>query len=174
MPLTVRAANPDDAAVLSQLGGKTFYDTFRPYNSEEDMQAYIAKAYNEPLLVENLRNPKIHYALAYENNMAVGYIKLLLNATHEKLSGKCIELEKIYVLDSALGGGAGKILMDYAIHFSTGHNYEILFLGVWEENKRAVRFYEKTGFTVFAHRSFKLGSRLCDDYIMKLDLHLQA
>lgn len=174
MSFTVKIADINDAAVLAKLGAQTFYDTFRPYNSEEDMVAYITKAYNEEVIAQNLQHKHIHYAIAFENNEPVGYIKLLHKTHHPNLTGNCIELEKIYVLQSALGSGAGNMLMAYAVMYSRQHEYDVLFLGVWEENKRAVRFYEKNGFTVFAHRSFTLGSRVCDDYMMKLDLHQRA
>lgn len=174
MPLTIKVASGADATILAKLGATTFYDTFRPYNSEEDMQTYIAKAYDENTIRQNLQNPNIHYAMVYQNNEAVGYIKLLLNAQNDKLTGKSIELEKIYVLQTQLGSGAGKFLMDYAINFSKAQQYEHLFLGVWEENKRALRFYEKNGFVVFTTRSFTLGSTICDDFMMKLDLHQRA
>jgi ribosomal protein S18 acetylase RimI-like enzyme len=168
--LEIKPASINDAKVLAELGATTFYETFRPHNSEEDMQLYIAKAYNEELINENLQNNLIHYALIFNNNEAIGYIKLLLDATREDLEGKNIELEKIYVLQKSLGSGAGKLLMDYAIDFSKKHQYKMLFLGVWEENERAVNFYRKAGFKVFANRVFKLGTTLCNDFIMKLDL----
>jgi ribosomal protein S18 acetylase RimI-like enzyme len=174
MQLTVQAASEADASILSKLGAATFYDTFRPYNTEEDMQDYITKTYNEMAISQNLQNPNIHYALVYENDLAIGYLKLLLETRHDNLSGRSIELEKIYVLQSHLGSGAGKVLMDYAINFSKDQQYDQLFLGVWEENKRAVRFYEKNGFEVFTTRAFTLGSTVCDDFMMKLDLHQRA
>lgn len=170
MSIAIKACDLADAPVLAQLGAKTFYDTFRPYNTEEDMVAYITKTYNEETILQNLQREDIHYAIAYEDNNPVGYIKLLHKTHYAGLTGDCIELEKIYVLQSALGTGAGNMLMAYAVMFSRQHQYDTLFLGVWEENKRAVRFYEKNGFTVFAHRAFTLGSKVCDDYMMKLDL----
>jgi ribosomal protein S18 acetylase RimI-like enzyme len=167
----VRVANANDAKLLSALGGKTFYDTFRQYHSEEDMQLYLKKAYNEEQIAANLQNPQIHYALLEdENGEAIGYIKLLLDGTHAKLTGTQIELEKIYVLKDKIGGGAGLKLMQYAIEYSKEHGYEILFLGVWEENKRAVDFYKTAGFEVFDTRTFQLGETLCDDFLMKLEL----
>lgn len=160
----------NDAAVLAQIGASTFYETFRPFNTEEDMQAYIAKSYNETLILQNLKNEHIHYALATENNEVVGYIKLLLHAPHVKLTGRTIELEKIYVQQSQLGSGAGKLLMKYVIDYSRHQQFDTLFLGVWKENERAVQFYRKTGFTEFDTRFFPLGSRICEDYMMKLEL----
>lgn len=174
MVLTVKAASETDASILAKLGATTFYDTFRPYNTEEDMQAYISKAYDEKTINQNLQNPNIHYAMVYDNSEPVGYIKLLQEAHHNKLTGRSIEMEKIYVLQTYLGTGAGKLLMNYALNFSKDLQYDHLFLGVWEENKRAVRFYEKNGFVVFTTRSFTLGSTVCDDFMMKLDLHQGA
>jgi len=167
----VRVANSNDVKLLSALGGKTFYDTFSQYHTEEDMQLYLEKAYNEALIATNLQNPHIHYAvLENETGEAVGYVKLLLDATNAKLKGRQIELEKIYVLKDKIGSGAGLKLMQYAIDYSVKNGYDVLFLGVWEENVRAVNFYKKAGFEVFDTRTFQLGKTLCDDFLMKLEL----
>jgi ribosomal protein S18 acetylase RimI-like enzyme len=166
MAVTIRPAHAADAQVLAVLGATTFYETFRPFNTEEDMNAYISKAYNEVVVLANLQNPQIKYAIAFDGDTAIGYIKLLLDATHPKLIGKTIELEKIYVLQSYLGTGAGKELMHYALNLARNENALHLFLGVWNENERAVAFYRKAGFEVFDNRSFQLGSRLCEDYMM--------
>lgn len=168
--MNVRPAISDDAEVLAEIGASTFYETFRPFNTEEDMQAYIKKAYNVPLIQQNLQNNSIHYAIAVEGETVIGYIKLLLHAQHPKLAGNSIELEKIYVQQAYHGTGAGHKLMHYTIEFSRQHEYTTLFLGVWKENERAVAFYRKTGFEVFDTRMFPLGSRMCEDYIMKLGL----
>lgn len=167
----IRVAIDSDASLLADLGRQTFYETFRQYHTEEDMQLYLEKAYNEELIAENLRNPQIHYALLIaEDGAAIGYVKLLLDAAHAKLTGRQIELEKIYVLKDRIGSGAGRMLMEYAVAYSRQHQYDVLFLGVWEENERAVHFYKKAGFAIFDTRTFQLGKTLCDDYLMKLEL----
>ncbi len=170
MALSVRYATLNDAGLLAKLGAQTFYDTFRSENTEEDIQAYIQKAYAEEHIKELLVDSNIQYAIAFDEQEAVGYTKLLLNATNEKLSGKTVELEKIYVLQSSQGTGAGKALMDEAIQYAKQGGYDVLFLGVWQENKRALDFYAKAQFEVFTTRSFQLGSRLCEDYLMKRQL----
>jgi ribosomal protein S18 acetylase RimI-like enzyme len=75
------------------------------------------------------------------------------------------------VLKDQWGSGAGKMLMDHAIRFAREQGFTCMFLGVWQENKRALRFYEKAGFEIFSTRSFKLGSTLCDDFLLKVDLN---
>jgi ribosomal protein S18 acetylase RimI-like enzyme len=169
--MNIRTATAADARLLSELGSRTFYDTFRQYHTEEDMQLYLKKAYDEKLIAANLANPAIHYAvLSGDDDNAIGYVKLLLDAENPRLSGKQIELEKIYVLKDKIGSGAGRLLMEYVIEYSTGNGFDVLFLGVWEENNRAVDFYKKAGFSIFDTRTFQLGQTLCDDYLMKLNL----
>ena len=168
--MNVRPAKPDDVELLAQIGASTFYETFRPHNTEDDMQAYIHKSYNVPLIEQNLHNENIHYALAIDEGVVIGYTKLLLGSAHPKLTGNTIELEKIYVQQSFHGSGAGVKLMQYAIDYSRTVHFETLFLGVWKENERAVNFYRKTGFEMFDTRLFQLGSRICEDYMMKLNI----
>ena len=169
--MQIRPANTDDAKVLAELGAKTFYDTFRPFHSEEDLQQYIKKAYPVDLIIENLSKESIQYFIAFDEKKPVGYLKLIKSVTHEKLpSQKNIELEKIYVLKEYLDKKVGKELMLQAISFSKQNNFETLFLGVWQENNRAVNFYRKFGFENFTTRTFQLGETLCDDFLMKLSL----
>lgn len=163
---TIRPAVERDAPVLSELGGRTFYHTFRPYNTEEDITQYIAKAYAPDGILENLRNKQISYYLAFEYDKPCGYIKLINQASYG-LVRDAMELEKIYVLSEYFGSGLAQLLMNEAIAHAKNNQVDTLFLGVWQENERAVGFYKKNGFTVFDTRQFQLGNRLCDDFMMK-------
>jgi ribosomal protein S18 acetylase RimI-like enzyme len=167
----IKQANVNDVAALCQLAADTFYETFRPYNTEEDIQAYIKKAYDLQVISKQLANTQQYYfAIAYVNEKPAGYIKLIFNQAHPKLSGKVAELEKIYVLKSNWDTKNGAALMQHAIENCKQQGFEKLFLGVWEENERAVNFYRKFGFEVFDTRQFQLGNRLCEDYMMCLTL----
>ena len=42
-----------------------------------------------------------------------------------------------------------------------------VWLGVWEENPRAIRFYEKNGFVVFDKHIFRMGNDEQTDLMMK-------
>ena len=169
--MQIRKANTNDAKILSELCAKTFYDTFRPFHSEEDIQQYIKKAYALEMITENLTKENIQYFIAFDEEKHVGYSKLIKNVTHEKLpTEKNIELEKIYVLKEYLDKKVGKELMLEAISYSKQNGFETLFLGVWQENHRAVNFYKKFGFENFTTRTFQLGKTLCDDFMMKISL----
>jgi len=45
-----------------------------------------------------------------------------------------------------------------------------LWLGVWQENPRAIAFYRKAGFRVVGMTSFRLGSQVQADHVMVLPL----
>lgn len=171
MNISIRKATIDDAHILAELGGTTFYDTFRSFHTEEDMQQYIKKAYSVELMNENLSKDSIQYFIVFDDEKPIGYVKLIKNVTHDKLTTeKNIELEKIYVLKNYFDKKVGKELMTEAINYSRENNFETLFLGVWQENARAIAFYKKFGFETFTLRTFQLGKTLCDDFLMKLML----
>jgi ribosomal protein S18 acetylase RimI-like enzyme len=171
MSLTIRQANAQDAEVLSLLGATTFYDTFHAFHNEEDMKKYIADAYNIEKISTNLTDPGILYYLALRSGLPVGYIKLIKNVQPPELpEGRVAELEKIYVLKEYLGTGIGKKLMQQAIVAMVQENFDWLFLGVWQQNQRALAFYAGFGWEICGIRQFKLGNTICDDYVMKLKL----
>src|SRR4051812_8092743 len=166
----VRKATLNDAGTLAKIGADTFYHTFRPHNTEEDMQAYLAKSYGVELMRTNLNNPEIHYFLCEDDGLCIGYIKLVEGTGGNELGEHAIELEKIYILHTYFGTLAARMLIDMAIEHCNTNNFKTLFLGVWQENKRAVSFYEKNGFKTVSTRQFKLGETICDDFIMAKQL----
>ena len=158
------------AAMLAELGAKTFDETFSPFHPASDMEAYITGTYTLSKLKANLLNPSIQYYAAYHKTGDCGYIKLLDDANAEGLEGRVMELEKIYVRQWAQGTGVAKLLMDKAIELAKKQGYNYLFLGVWQENKRALAFYKKCGFEIFNTRKFKLGDEWCDDFLLRLKI----
>lgn len=157
-------------AVLADIGAQTFYETFRPHNTEEDMQKYISMAYSIAAIKQNLSKTQVHYFLGYLGNQDAGYVKLIENPKDIKLDGRVMELEKIYLRRAFQGSGLATSLMNLAIEKSKELGFEKLYLGVWQENERAIAFYKKMGFEVFDTRKFQLGSRWCEDYLMYIRL----
>lgn len=158
------------AAMLAEIGASTFDETFSPFHPAKDMEAYIEKTYTLAQLKKNLLNPYIQYYAAYNEKGDCGYIKLLDDVQAEGLEGRVMELEKIYVRQWAQGSGVASLLMNKAIELGRKQGYDYLFLGVWQENKRALAFYKKMGFEVFNTRTFQLGDEMCDDFLLKLAL----
>lgn len=170
MSLHVKKASLNDASLLADIGSTTFYDTFHSFHTKEDMEEYLQTAYSLSTIQKYLQDPTIYYAIAYHQETPVGYLKLKFASTHSLLKGKQVELEKIYVVHAEFGKGAGKLLIDHALELALENKCDTMFLGVWEENHRAVAFYKKYGFEVFTTRTFQLGQNLCDDFLMKKEL----
>lgn len=158
-------------AVLAEIGATTFYQSYKDENSEADMQAYIQNTYTIDKIVHCLNDKNTIYFLAYNHTGDVGYVKLLLNQNHKKLNGLTAEIEKIYVRKAFHGKGIAQQLMAHVKQYCTENNYQNIFLGVWQQNHKALKFYNKEGFKTFDTRTFQLGDRLCDDYMLKFSFN---
>lgn len=87
----------------------------------------------------------------------------------EKVEGsKAHKLNKLYVLPSAQGTGAGKALLNQAIDIAKAAGSSAIFLQVNKLND-AYSFYLKQGFIKEAEFKFDIGNGFyMDDYVMRL------
>lgn len=169
---SIRTGTIEDSELLSQLGRESFYEAFGEQNSPEDMQAYLVTAFPVEKISTELSEPQILYRIIFSNDKPAGYSKLLFNKSHESIGpGKAIRLQRIYVLRKFYGTGAGARLLEDAVQISVQNKFQILWLAVWQENHRAIRFYRKFGFSVCGTEKFIIGSKVDDDYVMKLALN---
>ncbi|MFY8109178.1 MAG: GNAT family N-acetyltransferase [Bacteroidia bacterium] len=157
-------------ALLAELGAKTFEEAFAPFHPAADLQKYIKETYQLEQIKFNLKKPEVQYAVAYFDFQDAGYVKLLKDTKVEGLTGRVLEIEKIYVRKVFKGKKVGAALMQYVINEAIRNGYSWLYLGVWQENTDAISFYEKFGFKTVSTRKFKLGDQICDDFMMAKDL----
>lgn len=169
--MKIRKINIDDLETLRNLSIQTFKETFEEVNTEEDMQKYLDENLSIEKLKSELENPNSEFYFAENNDGILGYLKLnFKDAQTEKLEENHFEIERIYVLKVFLGQKFGQILFDKAIEIGRKKNLEYVWLGVWEENHRAIKFYEKNGFEIFGKHDFVLGKDVQTDLLMKLKL----
>lgn len=169
--MKIRKINIDDLEALRNLSIQTFKETFEEVNTEEDMQKYLLENLSIENLKSELENPNSEFYFAENNDEILGYLKLnFKDAQTEKLEENHFEIERIYVLKAFLGQKIGQILFDKAIEIGREKNLEYVWLGVWEENHRAIKFYEKNGFEIFGKHDFVLGKDVQTDLLMKLKL----
>lgn len=169
--MKIRKINIDDLEALRNLSIQTFMETFEEVNTEEDMQKYLDENLSIEKLKSELENPNSEFYFGENNDEILGYLKLnFKDAQTEKLEENHFEIERIYVLKAFLGQKIGQILFDKAIEIGREKNLEYVWLGVWEENQRAIRFYEKNGFEIFGKHDFVLGEDVQTDLLMKLNL----
>ncbi|WP_084138456.1 GNAT family N-acetyltransferase [Chryseolinea serpens] len=169
--VTIRNANLDDAALLAELGWKTFYETFAPLNNEADVKLYVDKNFTTERLIQELEDPHAIFLIAQAGDTVAGYAKLRTqlnpDAPPDTVS---IELERIYSDRDFLGKSVGKTLMQASIDLAKQRGCDTLWLGVWEFNPRAIAFYEKWGFEKFSSHPFLLGTDLQTDLLYKKKL----
>ncbi|MPL55495.1 Spermidine/spermine N(1)-acetyltransferase [bioreactor metagenome] len=169
--MKIRKLNIDDLETLRNLSIQTFKETFEEVNTEEDMQKYLDEKLSIEKLKTELENPNSEFYFAENNEEILGYLKLnFTDAQTEKLEENHFEIERIYVLKAFLGQKIGQILFDKAIEIGREKNLEYVWLGVWEENQRAIRFYEKNGFEIFGKHDFVLGEDVQTDLLMKMKI----
>lgn len=161
--ITITPVSVEDYKIVQLISRETFYDTFASSNSEEDMQKYISESFNDNKIKEELSNKESQFFIAWEDSLPIGYLKINSgNAQTELQDPLSIEIERIYVKATHHGKRVGQLLYDKALEIARQTNKHSIWLGVWEENPRAIRFYTKNGFVAFDKHS----------YLERMDLEL--
>jgi diamine N-acetyltransferase len=169
--LHLRQATLADLHELQKIGRQTFFETFAASNTEENMQQYLQEGFAVEKLTAELENPNTAFYFALLDQQVVGYLKLNFGAAQTELKDqRALEIERIYVLQEFHGQQVGQALYEQAIAVARQANAAYVWLGVWEKNPRAIRFYEKNGFTAFDKHIFRLGEDAQTDIMMKLHL----
>lgn len=169
--IEIRKVTLNDIQTLQQIGTKTFAETFSDSNSEDNMVKYLTERFSLEKLSEEVSDLGSHFYFAQLNGQVIGYLKLNTGASQTELADdKALEIERIYVLGTYHGKKVGQLLYEKAIQVAGELNSTYVWLGVWEKNPRAIRFYEKNGFTVFDKHIFKLGEEEQLDIMMKKNL----
>ncbi len=164
---TIRHATGQDATVLAELGARTFYEAFARDNKPEDIDSYIARAFNPEQMAFELADPRSTFLLAQMNGQAIGYAKLRAGDAPACVDGpRPIELERIYVDQNALGQGVGTALIRTCLDEARQAHYGAVWLGVWERNDRARAFYRKWGFRDVGVKTFTVGDDVQNDRVM--------
>ncbi|MEZ5172658.1 MAG: GNAT family N-acetyltransferase [Bacteroidia bacterium] len=156
---------------MKQISEITFIETFAEENTESDMTAYLNKELSIEKLSLELKNKDSAFYFAVRKSQVIGYLKVNLGSSQtEEVHKNSLEIERVYVLKEFHGMHVGRMLLEKAIELANSQNSEFVWLGVWEKNHKAIRFYEKNGFKPFDKHIFRLGEDEQTDIMMKLDL----
>ncbi len=166
--IRVRYATKADAELIADFSRKTFYEAFSGDNTEENMELFMKNRFSRELLMAEVDAPGNIFLLAYSGDELVGYARLRENNNPPSLEGKAtLEIARIYSATHTIGKGVGKALMNRSIEIAVEKNKEIIWLGVWEKNLRAIEFYTRWGFEKFNDHEFLLGNDRQRDWLMK-------
>jgi ribosomal protein S18 acetylase RimI-like enzyme len=167
IPLTIREASVNDAVLIADISHETFYETFAPSNSRENIEKFLNYQFTKGKLITEVGMPDNTFFLAFTGKEVAGYVKLRDASVPEPLKNKkALEIARIYSLTSFIGKGVGKLLMETSIQFALQKQKELVWLGVWEKNHRALDFYTKWGFQKFGETDFLLGNDIQKDFLM--------
>lgn len=167
-PIQIVKAGLQDLSAVQKIATETFFDTFAKDNTEADMQKYLAENLNEGKLASELSNPQSGFFIAWDAESPVGYLKINSGQAQTELREEnSLEIERIYVKSDYHGKKVGQILYEKALEIALLEKKDYLWLGVWENNSKAIRFYEKNGFVVFDKHIFKFGEDEQTDVMMK-------
>ena len=166
--LTIRRAKPDDASLITELGARTFAETFAADNSPEDMAVYMTASFNLAKQTAELADAASTFFIAEVGGHAVGYAQLHAGEPAQSVEGaNAVELARLYVSREWLGRGVGEALMRACVDEAQQVGYGTIWLGVWERNERAQAFYRKWDFREVGDHVFQLGSDPQRDIVME-------
>lgn len=156
---------------LQKIGRQTFHETFASANTEENMSKYLDEGFSIGKLTAELNDKNAEFYFAYLNNTVAGYLKINTGQSQTELKGeKSVEIERIYVLKEFQGRNVGQSLYHKALSIARREKAQYVWLGVWEQNQKAINFYRKNGFVEFDKHIFRLGDDNQTDIMMKLTL----
>lgn len=167
--ISIKAIDSRYAQVLSDLGRRLYEETFSADNEPANMEAFLNDTYTLQNQLKELNDPAMQTFMVFDKNeVPVGFAQLREKKKVYDFIGdkEAIELQRIYV-DKCYGGkGIGKLLIDACLQKAKELNKETVWLGVWEFNPVAIKFYERQGFYKVGTHIFKMGEQEDTDNIM--------
>lgn len=166
--IVIRKASLEDATLIADISRQTFYETFAEANTKEDMDKFLREQFTKGRLILEVGAKDNYFLIATLFDKVAGYIKLRA-ANPPKYADKVrgMEIARLYAVTSMIKKGVGKALMQAGIDMAIDKKMEMLWLGVWEKNQRAIDFYLKWGFEKFGETDFLLGNDMQKDWLMR-------
>jgi ribosomal protein S18 acetylase RimI-like enzyme len=170
--IKIEMASIKDIDALQKIGEFTFIETYSSHNSKENMRSYLESNFSTENLKSELTSNNSEFYFAKQEEEIIGYLKINFGLPKTKIkNGNTLEIERIYVTNKHQGKKIGQLLFKKAIEISKQKKFDFVWLGVWEENLKAMQFYKKNGFIEFDEHIFMLGDEIQTDIIMKLELN---
>jgi len=167
MAVEIRKCTLDNLKTLQDISRETFTDTFGEYNTPNDLKNYLDDAYNDMVLTKELSDINSWFYFLYYDNKLAGYLKLnILDAQSENMSDNYLEIQRIYIRVPFKRLGLGTKLLEFSQEKARQLKKDHVWLGVWEKNFPAQKFYERMNFTRYSEHKFVMGESVQTDYIL--------
>lgn len=167
----MRTAEINDSEELRNLIEVTFRDKYTVFNTPENMELHVQKYFGLETIKNEISDTNIRYLVVEIDNKLIGYAKLALDCPAENLGDKRpVEIQRFYVHQNYQGRRIGQNLMQFIFDWSITNQFEVIWLGAWEQNPDALRFYQRLGFEVFGTHKFILGTDIQNDFLLKKEI----
>lgn len=167
----IRPLAKEELSLLRHLAIESYRQTFEASNTTENMEAFIRRTYSQDAVEREWAEPGSVCYLAWEGNTAVGFVRLrLCDEVANQLGTNTIELQRLYVHPGHQGRQVGSGLMSVAVEYAKLHQFDWIWLGVWERNFKAQDFYSRWGFERFGEHIFQMGDDPQIDWLLKKKL----
>lgn len=168
---SIRTPGVDEAESLSELAIRTFRDTYAADTRPADMDAFLADAYRPDDLAAELADPGHRWLIAEVGSELAGFAHLRSDERHEAVVGRSPVLLAHLYLDRAYRGiGLGSALMRRSMAEARAAGHDVVWLGVWERNPKAIEFYRRWGFEPVGEMPFTFGAEQHRDIVMSREL----
>jgi len=142
--ITIRKARLDDAQRLSELGATVFVQSYQYPYDQQDMDTYLDETFSKEKITKEINTETIYYYVAEADNIIVGFVKFYTFRWTPRYKGKItVEIERLYIQINMEGQNIGSRLMATALDAAQQKNYKIIWLSVWENNERGIRFHQQ-------------------------------
>lgn len=170
-PVTFRAATPEDTPLLTGLAAQSFREAYHLVWEAAGLEDYIRRAFTPGQIETELRDPDCTFILLYEGCQPAGYAKLRRGHNPPDLDGvQAVQIQRFYLLAAHYGLGLGDRLMEYCLQMARREGFAVVWLAVWPENTRAVKFYQRWGFAVTGSYPFYHGDEVAQDWLMRKEI----
>jgi diamine N-acetyltransferase len=167
----IRKVKPSEVIALQYLTNTTFLEAYSASNNPDSMSLYMQEKFSLENLTKELNNNDSEFYFIESGIEKMGFVKLNSGlAQTEKVLPNTLEIERIYVLEKHQGQKIGKSLLEFSIKLANQKNHDFIWLGVWEQNHKAIEFYKRNQFEIFGSQLFKLGNEIQTDLLMKRNL----
>lgn len=173
--VVVRAATLDDTRQIRDLGVRVFSDTFGHSVQPHQLQSYLDEAYTLPAIAADISRGDKDMIVATSSadlDEIIGFALLTRSSSEPCVShlSDTVELQRIYVRADAHGKGIGRLLANRLEEMARQQGFRHMWLGVWEENLKAMKVYEKLGYKKVGEHQFLVGDESQTDHIMVKEL----
>lgn len=164
---TIKNVTVDDVKELQAISRETFKKTFDAYTAPDDMARFLKEDYETNKLIAEINNPNSRFFFLMVKDEVAGYLKVNVgDAQTEDLKPNALEVERIYLREKFQHQGLGLVLIKLAEKLAREENKDYMWLGVYEKNLVAQKFYAKDGFERVSQHVFQVGDDAQTDYLL--------